>query len=380
MTKLSYATRVNKEYETSESNFISLQQRLNEALDKAPFFTAQLDQIITRFKRKNSHWTKFNDLQLCQAQMTSLDKIIIDTSMQRQPNMRHILQIIQHFRETMVMAIQVYINEDGNYVAWDGQHTALALYILATKVFGNRLGACQVPIVVYCTSQKLEIRRNFILLNGDAKQPLDFIDTYKQMVYGVKVDGATDQEWVDTAQKNDYFRDADLFATNSKFGDDDEPGAFTLLADTTMSKTLKTRKHPEVTRMFCDYWTRLNVNRPVEAKEARQLFEFFNLCYEQNITVDDDYLKEFVEFTEMFGADFSPNGMFWSKVKDAYESWYKNANPTSYNEFGLKGFATEMRTGIPFLIAQMKKDTNLQAPTYTPNNGFTVNQKDLWND
>ena len=83
--------------------------------------------------------------------MTSLDKIIIDTSMQRQPNMRHILQIIQHFRETMVMAIQVYINEDGNYVAWDGQHTALALYILATKVFGNRLGACQVPIVVYCT-------------------------------------------------------------------------------------------------------------------------------------------------------------------------------------------------------------------------------------
>ena len=82
----------------------------------------------------------------------------------------------------------------------------------------------------------------------------------------------------------------------------------------------------------------------------------------------------------MFGADFSPNGMFWSKVKDAYESWYKNANPISYNEFGLKGFATEMRTGLPFLIAQMKKDTNLQAPTYTPNNGFTVNQKDLWND
>ena len=110
------------------------------------------------------------------------------------------------------------------------------------------------------------------------------------------------------------------------------------------------------------------------------MFEFFNLCYEQNITVDDDYLKEFVAFTEMFGADFSPNGMFWSKVKDAYESWYKNANPISYNEFGLKGFATEMRTGLPFLIAQMKKDTNLQAPTYTPNNGFTVNQKDLWND
>lgn len=380
MSELSYATRVNKEYETSESNFVTLQQRLNEALDKAPFFAAQLDQIVTRFKRIHTQWEKFGDLQLCQAQMTPLDKILIDASMQRQPNMRHVLEIIQNFRETMVMAIQVYVNEDGNYVAWDGQHTALALYILATKVFGNRLGACQVPIVVYCTSQKLEIRRNFILLNGDAKQPLDFIDTYKQMVYGVKVDGATDQEWVDTAQKNDYFRDADLFATNSKFGDDDEAGAFTLLADTTMSKSLKTRKHPEVTRMFCDYWTRLNAKRPVEAKEARQLFEFFNLCYEQGITVDDNYISEFVEFTQTFEADFSPNGMFWAKVKDAYESWYAKANPDSYRDWGVRGFTTEMRTGLPFLIAQMRKDTNLQAPDYTPNNGFTVAKEDLWND
>lgn len=376
-----YATRVNKEYEISASNFVTLQERLNEALNKAPYYAGQLDQIVTRFKRINTQWKKFSDLKLCQAQMTQLDKIIIDTSMQRQPNMRHILEIIQNFRETMVMAIQVYVNEDGDYVAWDGQHTALALYVLATKVFGDRLGACQVPIVVYCTSQKLEIRRNFILLNGDAKQPLDFIDTYKQMVYGVKVDGATDQEWVDTAKKNDYFRDADLFATNSKFGDDDKEGAFTLLADTTMSKSLKTRKHPEVTRMFADYWTRLNAKRPVDAKEARQLFEYFNLCFEQGITVDDEYVKEFVEFTkDFFESDFSPNGMFWDKVKMAYESWYAKANPDSYEEFGLKGFTTEMRTGLPFLIAQLRKSTNLKTPNYTPNNGFTVAKEDLWND
>jgi len=379
MTELSYATRVNKEYETSASNFVTLQERLNEALEKAPFFAAQLDQMVTEFKRKNTQWKKFSDLQLCQAQTVNLSDIVIDTSMQRQPNMRHILEIIQNFRETMVMAIQVYVNEDGKYTAWDGQHTALALYILATKVFGDRLKACEIPIVVYCTSQKLEIRRNFILLNGDAKQPLDFIDTYKQMVYGVKVDGATDQEWMDTATKNDYFRDADLFATNGKFGDDDEVGAFTLLADTTMSKSLKTRKHPEVTRMFADYWIRLNAKRPVEAKEARQLFEFFNLCYEQGIEVNDEYVKQFVEFTkDFFEADFSPSGMFWDKVKMAYESWYAKANPDSYRDWGVRGFTTEMRTGLPFLIAQMKQSTDLATPTYTPNNGFTVAKEDLW--
>lgn len=381
---LTYATRVNKEYESSESNFVTLQQRLNEALNKAPHFTVQLSQVVEEFKRRNPQWTKFEDLHLCKGLETSLDKILIDASMQRQPNMRHILNIISNFRETMVMAIQVYQNENGDYVAWDGQHTAIALYILVTKVFGERLAKAIVPIVVYSTKQKLEIRRNFILLNGDAKEPLDFIDTYKQMVYGVKVDGADDPEWVDTAKKNDYLAASDLFATNNKFGDEDEAGAFTLLADTLMSKSIKTRKDPEVTRLFAEYWARLNAKRPVEPKEARQLFEYFNLCVEQGIKVDDKYMSEFVMFTkEFFEADFSPNGMFWDKVSTAYTNWYRSKNEGSDDindkgEIVVRGFTTEMRTGIPFLIAQIKKSTKLKTPQYTPNNGFTVAKDDLW--
>ena len=56
--------------------------------------------------------------------------------------------------------------------------------------------------------------------------------------------GATDEDWIDREQKQQYFENAGLFATNSKFGDEDENGAFTLLADILMSKSLKTRKHP----------------------------------------------------------------------------------------------------------------------------------------
>jgi len=217
------------------------------------------------------------------------------------------------------------------------------------------------------------------LLNGDAREELDFIDKYKQMVYGSKIDKADDPEWKDTAKKNDYLAQSGLFATHSKFGDGDLPGAFTLLADTLMSKSLKTRKHPEVTRMFSRYWTFLNEQRPVEPKEARQLYEYFNLCYEQGIKVDDKYLLDFVTFTKVnFEADFSPNGPFWSKVKNAYESWYANANPEAYEESGLRGFTTEMRTGIPFLIAQVKKGSKLAVPKYSANNGFTVSKKDLW--
>jgi hypothetical protein len=281
----------------------------------------------------------------------------------------------------MTMAIQVYedANKPGYYIAWDGQHTAISLYIILTKVFGERTAQTMVPVVVYNVKHKLEIRRNFILLNGDAKEELDFIDKYKQMVFGSKVDGADDTEWTDTAKKNDYLSAAGLFATHSKFGDEDQPGAFSLLADTLMSKSLKTRKDPDVTRMFATYWTYLNQERAVEPKEARQLYEYFNMCFEQGIAVDDAYLLEFAAFTkEYFNGDFGPNGPFWDKVKMAYEEWYKKANPESYAESGLRGFTSEMRTGIPFLIAQVKKSTKLSVPAYSANNGFTVANKDLW--
>ena len=381
-----YAQLINEQYLKSDSHFVSLRERLTEALKHSPMFEGLLIAMIEEFKRRHKNWKTFRDLHLCRAIDVAMDKILIDTTMQRSLNLRHVLNILQHFRSTMIMAIQVYEDENkpGYYIAWDGQHTAITLYILLTKVFGEQAAKTLVPVVVYNVKHKLEIRRNFILLNGDAKEELDFIDKYKQMVNGVKIDKATDQEWIDVALKNDYLAEAGLFATHSKFGDEDKPGAFSLLADTLMSKSLKTRKHPEVTRMFARYWTFLNQERAVEAKEARQLYEYFNLCYEQGIVVDDAYLLKFVEFTkDAFEADFSPNGPFWDKVKMAYEKWYRAANQHSSdvdNEGNVivRGFTSEMRTGIPFLIAQIKKSTKLKTPSYSANNGFTVSAKDLW--
>ena len=381
MTTITHAQTINGRYLKSTSHFVSLQQRLADALKSSPVFVNMLTAMVDEFKRRHADWAKFSDMKLCEAIQVTMDKILIDSTMQRSLNLRHVLNILQNFKSSMVMAIQVYVDENkpGYYIAWEGQHTAIALHIILTKVFGEQTANAMIPVVIYNVKQKLEIRRNFILLNGDAKEELDFIDKYIQMVFGVKIDKADDQEWVDTALKNDYFAAAGLFATHSKFGDEDQPGSFTLLADTLMSKSLKTRKHPEVTRMFAQYWSFLNQQRPVEPKEARQLYEYFNLCFEQKITVDDKYLLEFVAFTkDNFEADFSPTSPFWDKVKMSYEEWYKKANPESFAEFGLKGFTTEMRTGIPFLIAQLKKSTKLKVPAFTPNNGFTVNKKDLW--
>jgi hypothetical protein len=381
-----HAQSVNARYIKSVSHFVTLQSRLNDALKHAPIFVNMLTAMVAEFKRRNAHWKTFTELGLCRAIMVPMDRILIDTTMQRSLNLRHVLKILQYFKSTMSMAIQVYEDPSnpGYYIAWDGQHTAISLYIILTKVFGEQIATAMVPVVIYNVKHKLEIRRNFILLNGDAQEELDFFDKYCQMVHGVKTDGADDPEWVATALKQDYLAAAGLFVTHTKIGDDDQPGAFTLLADTVMSKTLKTRKDPEVTRMFAEYWSYLNQERPVEAKEARQLYEYFNLCHEQGIDVDSTYLLDLVAFTtSYFGADFGPTSAFWDKVKMSYESWYTKANAGNleYDSKGnviVRGYTTEMRTGIPFLIAQLKKSTKLKVPKFTPNNGFTVDKKDLW--
>ena len=372
-----HADIVNEQYNHKESNFVSLQTRITEAFKLAPKFEAQLEAVVEEFKRRNKdNWSSFKEMALVQAIPVDFSKILIDSTMQRPVNMRHVLKILNYFSQTMVMPIQVY-KEGDNYVAWDGQHTSIALYLILTKVFGERQANTMIPVNIYPVKQKLEIRRNFILLNGDAKEKLDFIDTYRQMVYGAIIDNSDDPIWQDTAKINDLLKDAGLFATHEKFGDEREPGAFTLLADTIMTKKLEKRKDVDVTRMFAKYWVYVNEERPVQAKEARMLYEYFDACFKDGMKIDDKYLLDFALFCkEYFEANWSETGSFWSKAKLSYETWYKKANPEEFEENGLKGFTTEPRFGVPFLIAQIKKSTKLKTPKYK--HLYAVDKKDLW--
>jgi len=372
-----HADIVNEQYNHRESNFVSLQTRITEAFKLAPKFEAQLEAVVEEFKRRNKDaWSSFSEMALVQAIPVDFSKILIDSTMQRPVNMRHVLKILNYFSQTMVMPIQVY-KEGENYIAWDGQHTSIALYLILTKVFGELQANTMIPVNIYPVKQKLEIRRNFILLNGDAKEKLDFIDTYRQMVYGAIIDNSDDPIWQDTAKINDLLKDAGLFATHEKFGDDREPGAFTLLADTIMTKKLEKRKDVDVTRMFAKYWVYITEERPVQAKEARMLYEYFDACFKDGVKVDDKYLLDFALFCkEYFEANWSETGSFWSKAKLSYETWYKKANPEEFEENGLKGFTTEPRFGVPFLIAQIKKSTKLKTPKYK--HLYAVDKKDLW--
>ena len=382
-----YADRINSNYKLSNSHFVDLGSRLRYYSKRN--YAQKLAGTVDEWKGRRPDIKQWEDLKLCKALSTSLDKILVDTTMQREINMDHVIKILNYFRGSMIMAIQVYEDPErpGFYIAWDGQHTAMVLYIICVMILGMRPQDVEVPIVVYNVKQKAEIRRNFILLNGDAKEPLDNYDKFRQMIFGVRHDGSNDPMWVAVSNRQDLFEKAGLFVTASKLGDEDETGAFTLLADTIMSDNIKNLKDVKVAEMFTNYWSTLGQERAVDAKEARQVFEYFDACHRQGIKVNQDYITQFVNFCKnYFNADWSGgkiSGPFWAKSKTAYENWYRKQNPEGDIDkktgmIKVRGFATEWSCGGPFLIAQLKKSTKLKVPKFDAASGFIPDTKDLW--
>ena len=391
MSVKTYADKQNAIFQERDSNYVDVGTRLKDCLKLFPILPKKLKSGTAEWIGRNPKLKKWADMALVTAAPTDLTlaDIDIDTTMQRQVNWRHILAILLNFCESMVMPIQCNINpETGRLNAWDGQHTVIVLYIIAVWIFGLNPKEVKIPVNIYPRAKRLEIRRNFILLNGDAKDPLDAIDIVRSMIMGVNVDGSDDPEWIEMSEKQAMMGEVGLFMTNKKFGDEDEIGAFTLLADTVYSKKKDKQKDKVVTQMFCDYWAYINQERPVEAKEARQLFEFFNLLHEQGIEVSDDYLVEFsLMAKKLFDADFSPNGQFWTKVRTSFENWFKAFHRNDTNKVCPKTgdivarnhFSSEMYTGLPFLIAQMNKSLpDLQTPFYDAPSGYKPKENELW--
>ena len=386
-----YADKKNSRFQEQDSNYVDVNQRLTDCIQLNPILSKKLKSGVAEWIGRNPKLKKWADMALVTAAPTDLTlaDIDIDTTMQRQVNWRHILAILLKFSESMVMPIQCNINpETGRLNAWDGQHTVIVLYIIAVWIFGLNPKEVKIPVNIYPRAKRLDIRRNFILLNGDAKDPLDTIDLVESMIMGVNVDGSDDAEWVEMSEKQAMMAEVGLFMTHKKLGDEDEAGAFTLLADTVYSKKKDKQKPKEVTQMFCDYWAYIDQERPVQAKEARQLYEFFNLLHEQGIDVTDDYLVQFAAFTKQnFNADFSPDGQFWLKVRASFENWYKAFHRKDPNKICPKTgdiiarnyWASEIYTGLPFLIAQMNKSLpDLQTPFYDAPSGYKPKENELW--
>ena len=393
----SHADKVNDRFNNRKSDFISVKNRIDQYLKFDPTANTKLQNAIKTFKLKTPDWD-WSTTHLVEARSSILAKILIDDTMNRPLVWRHVISILEDFDETLVMPINVYIDPEhpDKYVAWDGQHTVVVLYILSILIGLKNANKINVPIAVYPTNLKAKIREAFVKLNGDAKEPLSHLAIFSNKVFGFRIDNTKNTEWELANNKQLALADAGLFLTEKERGDTHEDGAITFVEKIDKNSTL------ESVQDFATYWKmlkQLDTNqRPVLVKELFLMQMFFDLCRESDIKIDNVYIRDVVDILwNAFECDFTTDNntnVFFPKVQNAYHNWFKKRYhpgkeyedlteddlyriPDRLNMMAKTKSTVQDTYCIDFLISQLKADgfTHQLPPLQA---GFKPAKKDLW--
>ena len=372
-----YADSRNARFSCTESNIRTIKQRWDETYaalspSQQRLVDDNLELAKSEFRRRNPNLNNWMDLCLAEAKPAQLSQLNIDGTMQRQLDIWWVLKLLNNFLSTMVVPIQVYRPNPAKdqYLAWDGQHTTVLLWLIATQLFEEDPANVVIPVNVYQSSLKAEMRANFIKLNSsEGKKQLEAIDIFEQQVFGVRVDHSTNPYWLETELKQQAIEKHGLFVTAKKFGDDTEPGAITRLQEINKlsSKTVDN---------LCQYLSIVTgLNRPVEEKEMVMMAHYFDRCSRGGITVDRAYVSELACIAQLlWDADFSPTGKFWTRVSNAFQNWH---TATSYSAYSGR-FNKEPVHGFPFLIAQLQKSFSRPVPASDSRSEFVPIPQDLF--
>jgi hypothetical protein len=361
-----YAAQRNARYTNSASNLVDLVQRYNDTVAALPRqaqrnFQSKLAKALQIFKKNNPGLKSISDrakFRLCKSLMGKLKDIEIDTTMQREPNLQWILTIITNFRAYQAQPIQVYEIAGGKYGAWDGQHTSLALYLIATMALSEKFEDIEVPINVYDIVSRGEIRGNFINNNttvgkNAGKKPLDIIDIFQQMIYGVEVDGVTEVEWVAAHDKWRAIATAGMFLTADKFNDTDQPGAISRLNELNDATVDVVEKFA----VYGQYVVGIQ-QRPINTKEIPIIIEFLNLCEQQDISYTNTEIEDLSQHCiDLFDANFDSKGPFWDQVHQAnMNAWNKHNKGKPKNDWtDPPRNSKNVPQGIAFFWHQLQK-------------------------
>lgn len=370
-----YASKVNSQYSDGASHIVSPKQRWDNTYNRAPkhiqnLYDTMLDEAIFEFRRRNPHLKKWEDLDLADARPVKLSTIKIDGSMQRLLDIEWVINILYRFSPTMVVPIQVYQPDIAKeeYLAWDGQHTLMLMWLIATQIFEIDPEDVTVPTNLYKSNLKSEMRANFISLNSrEGKKNLEAIDIATQQIFGVRIDGSKNPEWLKTEQKQQHVEQHDLFLTAKKFGDEDQAGAISRLQEFN-------KLEPESIKWLCRYLSLVAAGRPADEKEMVMMAQFFDRCRIAGIKIDDQYVTKLAAVAKrMWNADFSPNGKFWTRAARAYYNWHESINPN-----GKAKFNKEPPHGMPFLLAQLAKSFDGEIPENRSSSEFEPFAEDLF--
>lgn len=387
---------VNSRFAQTASKFVSIKQRIEDYCARVDTAADELEMAIKQFKKNNPKLT-YDKIRLARAAKCKLSDLRIDDTMNRPLQWQHVIKILKNFKQTKIMGINVY--EDpalpGKMIAWDGQHTSIVLYIIYVMIYEQSASVIDVPVVIYDTHDKAEIRVNFIVLNSDeGKEPLSPLALFSNMVFGVRLDGATREDWVRANEKQLLLEGAGLFLTSKDYGDTSEPGAITQVVDFTDDAVPV--KHVEY---FCKYWKRRKgyEDRRVENKEVVMFFNLVRAFEADGITLTDQMIDKITDIMwETFECEFTGTrtlNKFWKKLHTAYHNWYQKVHQIKFDDY--KELSADVKENLPtyytmtssgkhqdifgttFLIFQLKK-SGFKDALPKPLNEFKPNNKDLW--
>ena len=395
----SYASQWNSRYRHSGADYLDLNKRFNTSISGVPVLKqtgirSNIANAMAEFQRRYSSYTQFSDLLLVEPGYVPLSDILIDITIQRVLDLTWVHEILKNFREVQAQPIQVYevmedIDEVGYvptgkklYASWDAQHTAIVYWIIAVMIYKQDPKDVMVPVNIYKITNRADIRKNFVAGNSEeGKKLLDKIDLFTQMIFGVRLDGSTDKDWLEADRKQQHLEDGDLFATAEKFGNTNQPGAISRMQEID-------RYTSDVIRKFVLYATTIQgcatipSGRPIDSQEIEIMCAFFDMAKNAGIDYSDQEIVDLGNhLNALFGANFHESSPYWNQVRTAYNNWWNNFYkkiPASHRPKNTK-MAKNWNSGGTFLWHQLNKTwTGHQLPPLSSSTSFIPDTKDLY--
>jgi len=388
-----YARQFNAKFSKNGSQFVNIKDRIDQRIASLPpaiqnSVRGNLLAAVKAWTRKFPTKKTMKDLDLCEAAFVPLSQILIDDTLQRQLDINWVAKILINWRDIQALPVMVY-KPDGSefdelciknnteevWAAWDGQHTAVALYLIAVWGLGLNPDEVLVPVTKYRSSTKAEMRLNFTRGNSaEGKNLLDEIDLFQQKVYGVRLDGVTDPDWVEAENKQAALEAADLFVTHRKFNDYDQPGAISRMKEINAFSVSVIKDFATYSKYAQSYGP-----RPVATMEMDIMCSWFDMARKNGIYYTDDEIQDLANHLQsLFGGDFSDIGPFWNQARIAYSNWWDFYYSDPAYRPDKMVFKMLWSTGGVFLYYQLKHTWNGRIPKLTINSPFQPSKKDLF--
>jgi hypothetical protein len=358
-----YADEANQVYQVGDSNFLDLGQRLETSFHK-PEDKTRLKNVVNKLRQyiQTCDITSWDQWKFVQSQSVSLDKILIDTTIQRELKVSWVLEILDNFRAIEINPIRVYAdaNRPGAWSCWDGQHTAIVLYVLAKYVMKVNPAKVQIPVNIYQTDQKPEMRQSFISQNGGSGNlDMDDVELHRQYVLAYRVDG--NARYADNHRIQCALERNKLFVCAPHSQESYQPGAISNCGPELLNPKYKVQ-HKE---NFCSLMDALGCNNDaIDAKEPWIWIWYFQWCEMSGVKVDQQYLDDLSDcINDIYEDQYSADRLV-SRAKHSYEEWLKKNNVYGYNTLtGTQWRQDNRKYGtLAYLIEMLKAHSNLAVP------------------